>query len=1209
MEDIMPSVVEWTSDQLANTTTAGAQINARVAALDDGGYVVHWNGYPDGSASFCGFFQMYDAFGNPVGGEQQFVLSGGGIEASIAPLSGGGFLALWDGFDGLSSWGVLGQVFDATGAPIGAAAAISDEIDPDLPADQFLPMIVALEGGGFVVSYLSTDVSTDQTALIRMLDSTGNPVGPSIPIATAPNGQIGNLSVTSIGGGQFVVAWQSGNLDLDCWLQIFDEDGTAVTGVLPAATGTGLQQAPEIASDGTGQFLLTYYDAPTSVCMGQIFSSTGVPTGAAFPISDDAQNGQGGYYAKPIAVPGGGYFVAWIEYDGSKDTIAGQLLDAQGNKVGDEIIVRQAATASHDMGDMRIALLADGRVVVSWSEQLGPGADADDFGVFSKIIDPRGGQIFGTNHSETILGSKDGTQVADTITAKNGNDTIVAYDGNDTIMAGAGNDLVVGGDGADSMDGGEGDDQFIVDDAGDVIVEAVGGGNDKVLAYVTYVLDTRAEIETLIVAADTNADLTGNDFGQLLQGNDWQNKLYGMGGDDTFKGGGDIDTLSGGLGDDLYYVDDEDEVLIELAGEGTDTVRSTVSYTLEALTEVENMTLVGAGDLDGTGNGKNNHLIGTAGANLLTGLGGNDTLDGGSDGEDSLIGGEGDDRYIVQSEKVTVTELANQGSDTIVSSFDYVLGATLEHLELAVGSGAIKGTGNAQNNKITGNENANSLTGGAGNDTIDGGANLDYMFGGLGDDVYLVDELNDHVIEFDEVGVDTIRIGNNYSLSKSIDLAFVENLTLLGTGNFTGTGNALGNLLKGNIGSNVLNGLDGNDILTGGNGNDTTAGGKGDDSYVVEQAGDVVKENANEGIDIVYAYVSHTLAANVENLELFVGVTGTGNGLANKLTGNGANNALNGLDGNDTLDGGAGNDTMNGGKGNDFFIVSQAGDQVKENANEGIDTVTASVDHTLAANVENLVLKLGSAATKGTGNLLNNSLTGNDLANTLSGGAGNDTLDGGNGVDSLDGGSGDDTYVLGSSADKVKDSAGADDLIVSSVTRSLASFVGIENLTLTGAAKINGNGNSVANDLIGNSAANQLKGGGGGDLLRGKGGADVLTGGAGKDFFDFDSIAEIGKTAGKRDIIKDFLPGIDRIDLKSIDASSGVAGNQPFKFVAAEGSAFSGVAGELIWDQRDKPGTSKDITLVSGDINGDKIADFQLELTGLIALTKIDFIL
>jgi len=145
------------------------------------------------------------------------------------------------------------------------------------------------------------------------------------------------------------------------------------------------------------------------------------------------------------------------------------------------------------------------------------------------------------------------------------------------------------------------------------------------------------------------------------------------------------------------------------------------------------------------------------------------------------------------------------------------------------------------------------------------------------------------------------------------------------------------------------------------------------------------------------------------------------------LYGNDGNDKLSGSLGDDLLDGGAGLDQMAGGSGNDTYMVDDAGDTVTESKNQGIDTVRSSIDYTLGANVENLVLA-GDAAINGTGNALDNAITGNSADNTLYGNAGNDTFYSNAGNDTLDGGTGNDTYIfaLGAGNDSLAD-AGADD--------------------------------------------------------------------------------------------------------------------------------------------------------------------------------------
>uniref|UniRef100_UPI00374C8E11 calcium-binding protein n=1 Tax=Nitrosomonas sp. TaxID=42353 RepID=UPI00374C8E11 len=205
----------------------------------------------------------------------------------------------------------------------------------------------------------------------------------------------------------------------------------------------------------------------------------------------------------------------------------------------------------------------------------------------------------------------------------------------------------------------------------------------------------------------------------------------------------------------------------------------------------------------------------------------------------------------------------------------------------------------------------------------------------------------------------------------------------------------MANQLNGQAGNDTLNGGGGDDMLTGWSGVDTMIGGLGNDTYFVENVGDVVTENFNEGTDTVSSRLAYILPVNVENMILTgtTAVNGTGNDLDNVITGNSAANQLNGQAGNDTLNGGGGDDTLTGwsgadimigGLGNDTYFVENVGDVVTENLNQGIDTVSSRLAYLLPANVENLILT-GIATVNGTGNDLANSITGNTAINSLTG--------------------------------------------------------------------------------------------------------------------------------------------------------------------------------------------------------------------------------
>ena len=333
----------------------------------------------------------------------------------------------------------------------------------------------------------------------------------------------------------------------------------------------------------------------------------------------------------------------------------------------------------------------------------------------------------------------------------NGLNNVLTGNASANVLSGRGGDDVLdGGAGADTLIGGEGDDRYVLDQIGDVVVEADGEGTDTVQvmfanagrAAVTLSLESRyAHVEKLEVLGAGLYDLEGNGSANVLIGNGSANVI---------DGGAGADRMEGGLGNDTYVVDDAGDVVVESAvrGSGVDLVRARLDYVLGA--NVENLTLEGAalrgeGNELGnvlTGNGLDNALYGRDGNDVLSGGAGNDLLDGGT-GIDSMSGGEGDDTYVVDNVRDVVSEGLNAGTDTVRSSINYALGANVENLELT--GTALNGTGNALANRITGNELNNRLAGGDGadtllgmdgNDWLDGWRGLNTLTGGDGADAF-----------------------------------------------------------------------------------------------------------------------------------------------------------------------------------------------------------------------------------------------------------------------------------------------------------------------------------------------------------------------------------------------------------------------------------------------------------------------------------------
>ena len=309
---------------------------------------------------------------------------------------------------------------------------------------------------------------------------------------------------------------------------------------------------------------------------------------------------------------------------------------------------------------------------------------------------------------------------------------------NDWLWTLQGNDTLDGKGGVDRMYGGTGDDTYQVAEVGDLVIERPGQGIDAVIAARDYILPANVENLTLkpntgFFGIDEPFVGTGNVLNNVIIGNAAANTLNGLGGNDRLVGGGGLDTLVGGSGNDTYIIDTlVADVIVEAASGGFDTVETSLSYALEPGAEVENVTLVGAAAINGTGNALNNVLTGNSGANTLTGLAGNDRLVGGL-GNDTMIGGAGDDSYVVNVPTDVVTELANEGTDTVEAAFSDTLDSNVENL-LLTGASAINGTGNTANNTLTGNSAVNTLAGNDGNDTLLGNAGNDTLQGGNGDD-------------------------------------------------------------------------------------------------------------------------------------------------------------------------------------------------------------------------------------------------------------------------------------------------------------------------------------------------------------------------------------------------------------------------------------------------------------------------------------------
>lgn len=730
-----------------------------------------------------------------------------------------------------------------------------------------------------------------------------------------------------------------------------------------------------------------------------------------------------------------------------------------------------------------------------------------------------------------------------------GNDFVDGGAGDDTLNGGPGDDTLDGGAGADSMAGGQGNDTYVLDDAGDQVVEGpadADGVLDEVRSAISHTLG--ANIEALRLTGSEAIDGTGNALDNMITGNDASNSLQGGAGRDVLYGydpqgpQGDVTSIAAtrvatGLVQPLFATAPAGDATRLFIVEKGGVVR---------ILDLETQQLAAAPFLDVSAE------ILTDGEQGLLGLAFHPDYAQNGFFYVNLINAAGDTeirRYQVSAGDPNV---ADAGSATLVISIDQPAGLTNHkagwlgfgpdgHLYAALGDGG--GGGDPNNNA----QNLDSLLGKMLRLDVDaGGAAAGNPFG---DEIWALGLRNPWRSSFDratgdfyiaDVGqgvweeVNLGAAGANYGwdLREGPDpfnggstpapvpfTAPIHHYQQAGSQSITG-----GYVYRG-----TSEGLHGQYFFA-----DFVSGRiftlrLVDGAWVAtERTGQVVADAGSIGNVSSFGedaagnlYVVDYTGGEVFRLAPVVASADQ----ADVLRGGGGDDLLYGGSGNDTLTGNLGADFMAGGPGSDVYNVDDAGDFVAEAAGAGTDRVNSSVDFTLAPHVEQLVLT-GGANLGGTGNALANRITGNTGANLLDGRAGADTMLGG---------FGDDTYVQDHAGDVTRENPDAGiDTVHSSVSTGLR--LNMEHLVLTGAGANFGTGNALDNDITGNDAANWLRGaagddtldgGLGNDSLRGATGNDVLTGGGGSDSFYFEET--VG--SGDADLVTDFASGVDRLRL------------------------------------------------------------------------------
>jgi Ca2+-binding RTX toxin-like protein len=468
-------------------------------------------------------------------------------------------------------------------------------------------------------------------------------------------------------------------------------------------------------------------------------------------------------------------------------------------------------------------------------------------------------------------------------------------------------------------------------------------------------------------------------------------------------------------------------------------------------------------------------LIGGFGIDQLFGEAGNDVIHGDFFGHDLMSGGTGDDTYFI-IEGASVTELANEGYDVVVSSVSWTLGAGahVEALTTAnqAGGAAIKLTGNGFAQVLIGNAGANALNGLGGADRMEGLG---------GNDTYYVDTAGDVVVELAGKGRDVVYARANYTLEAGAEIEVLSTGSLSSTVALNLVGNGFSQEIYGNAGANLIQGGGGGDLLIG-------LG--GDDRYLVEGQTDRVFENAGGGRDVVYARSNYVLAAGV-SIEVLSAIDQSAT-TALQLAGNAFGQEVYGNAGNNILEGGGGGDILVGFGGDDRYIVGDNTDRVFESAGGGRDVIYTRGDYVLGAGVSVEILStVSQSATTAM------KLVGSSLNQEIYGNAGVNHIEGGGGTDYLVGLGGSDVYVVVGSGDHVLEAAGGGsrDVVYAKASYGLEANQEVEVLSTvqqSAATAINLTGNNLVNEVYGNAGANTLNGGAGSDYLMSFGGTDTF---------------------------------------------------------------------------------------------------------------------
>ena len=859
--------------------------------------------------------------------------------ANVAALADGGFVVTWtsDGQDG-SLGGVYGQRYNASGAASGSEF----KINTWTAGPQQYSSVAALSDGSFVVTWSSSGQDGEGTdgdaysVFGQRYAADGTALGGEFQVNTWTPGQQYHSSLTALKNGGFVVTWTSYNQEGDdagIYGQRYAADGSKQGVEFRVNTTTSNDQLyASVAALAGGGFVVTWssdqQDGSGFGIYGQHFAADGSTEGGEFQINTTALNDQ--LYSSVTALSDGGYLVTWTSdgQDGDLTGIYGQRYAANGTASGAEFRVN-TTTAGIQTASFASAL-GDGGYVITWSSLA---QDGDGWGIYGQRYAADGTKSGDEFRLNSITS---GDQTAFTVTSGFGplatlsdGRLVATWTGNEDIFVRLIDIPVANANTAPT-------------------ITSNGGG---AAASISIAENTTAV--TTVTATDPDLPVQTLTYA-IVGGEDAALFSIAPSGLLTFKSAPDYENLPAAGVIPGYQV----TVGVSDGQGGTDTQSLTVSVTNVTL----DVTVPGSQPPDKrNATAEDEHFTGTTAASLhLVDYAGsasavNVNLAVNLDAAHTATGGAAQGDYFTNINAISGS-LFNDAL-TLGNGGGQLLGAA--------GNDSL--TGGTGNDTIGGGAGNDIIFGGDGNDNISGDAGADFMYGGLGDDRFVVDTYaGEAVVEFANEGIDVVYATIDYAIGLNIEqMILVEGSAAVNAsgsaGNDTIIGNSANNTILGGDGDDVLSGFagadsligeGGNDAMDGGTGNDQMIGGTGNDSYVIDSISDVAAENANEGIDTVYADIDYTLSGNLEQLIMREGSAALngagdsgnnvmiGNSAINTIYGNGGADTLYGFGGGDSLVGGAGADILIGGVGNDTLVGGTENDLFKFDAGDGIDTIT-----------------------------------------------------------------------------------------------------------------------------------------------------------------------------------------------------------------------------------------------------------------------------